>query len=99
MTGAALMAVSLLGGDKLKETLGLEELGLEESSTGGARVSVAKRLGDRVTVRAINEIGGKGKAPLSVAVEYQLLDRVLLVATPQSNGAFGAEVRFRFLFR
>ncbi len=99
MTGAALMAVSLLGGDKLKETLGLEEFGLEESSTGGARVSVAKRLGDRVTVRAINEIGGKGKAPLAVAVEYQLLDRVLLVATPQSNGAFGAEVRFRFLFR
>jgi len=61
--------------------------------------STAKRLGDRVTVRAINEIGGKDKAPVSVAVEYQLLDRVLLVATPQSNGAFGAEVRFRFLFR
>ncbi|MFN7951238.1 MAG: translocation/assembly module TamB domain-containing protein [bacterium] len=99
ITGPALMAVSLLGGDKVKEALGLEELGLEESATGGARVSVAKRLGDRMTVRAINEIGGKGKAPLAVAVEYQLLDRVLLVATPQSNGAFGAEVRFRFLFR
>lgn len=99
MTGAALMAVSLLGGDRVKESLGLEEIGLEEGENGGARVSVAKRLGDRVTVRAINEIGGKGKAPVSVAVEYQLLDRVLLVATPQSNGAFGAEVRFRFLFK
>ncbi|MBK7977691.1 MAG: translocation/assembly module TamB [Deltaproteobacteria bacterium] len=99
MTGAALMAVSLLGGDRVKESLGLEEIGLEEGENGGARVSVAKRLGVRVTVRAINEIGGKGKAPVSVAVEYQLLDRVLLVATPQSNGAFGAEVRFRFLFR
>ena len=37
----------------------LEELGIEESENGGARVTIGKRMTDRMRVRAVNELFGK----------------------------------------
>lgn len=97
VTGLSLGALDLIGGKLAKKHFGLSEFGVAESETGGARVTVGKRISDRMQVRVVDDIGRD--ANLALEVEYQVTDRLVVVAEPQSSGAFAAEIRLRFEVR
>ncbi|MBK7973926.1 MAG: translocation/assembly module TamB domain-containing protein [Deltaproteobacteria bacterium] len=97
VTGLSLGALDFIGGKLAKKHFGLSEFGVSEGESGGTRVTVGKRLSDRMEVRVVDEIGRDTN--LALNVEYQVTDRLVVVAVPQSSGAFAAEIRLRFEVR
>ncbi|MEW6441356.1 MAG: translocation/assembly module TamB domain-containing protein [bacterium] len=96
--GLPMTAMNLFLGREAKERFGVEQFKVAETETGGVQVTVGKRLSERMSIRTTNEF--RGQTPgLAVEVNYQLTDKVFLVAEPQSTGAFEGGIRFRFKIR
>ena len=99
VTGLSLSAIDLFGGKLAKQHLGVEEFSLAQGDEGGTRVTVGKRISDRMQVRVVDQMGGETGSDVALNVEYQITDQVIAVVEPQSTGAVGAELRLRFSFR
>ena len=93
VTGLSLGALDFIGGKLAKKHFGLSEFGVSEGESGGTRVTVGKRLSDRMEVRVVHEIGRDTN--LALNVEDQVTDRLGGGAVPQSRGAVPAALRAR----
>jgi translocation and assembly module TamB len=88
-------------GDDIKERTGLDILDVEsedEEDAGGVKVTVGKRLSDRMTVKYAIET--KDGATVQRAItEYKLLENILVSGFQDTQGVYGSELAFRIEFR
>jgi len=69
------------------------------SKTGevGPRVTVGKKLGERVSILYSSAVGSKESDV--IRIEYELSRSVFLVGEKDERGSLGGDIRFRFQFR
>jgi len=69
------------------------------SKTGevGPRITVGKKLGERVSILYSSAVGSKESDVIKV--EYELSRSVFLVGEKDERGSIGGDIRFRFQFR
>ncbi len=101
-------ATSFITGE-LQETLeqrarhytGIERVQISPyvSKTGevGPRITVGKKLGERVSILYSSAVGSKESDVIKV--EYELSRSVFLVGEKDERGSIGGDIRFRFQFR
>ncbi len=91
-------------GDDIKKTTGLDILQLEttDSSDGqsaaGVKVTVGKRLSDRMTVKYAVDTKD-GEVTQTAITEYKLLEHILVSGFQDNKGIYGSELVFRIEFR
>lgn len=69
------------------------------SKTGeiGPRVTVGKKLGDRLSILYSSAVGSKESDVIKI--EYELNKKVFLVGEKDERGSMGGDIKFRFQFR
>ena len=91
-------------GVDIKKSTGLDILQVEatdegdEADVGGVKVTVGKRLSDRMTVKYAVETKD-GETVQTAITEYKLLEHILMSGFQDSQGVYGSELAFRIEFR
>jgi translocation and assembly module TamB len=84
---------------RITRLFGVSRIGIDPnpSSVGGSRVTVVERLGNNFTVTYVTTTGGVYQR--IVQMEWDLTNRMSLLAVRDQNGVYGFELDFRRRFK
>jgi translocation and assembly module TamB len=84
---------------RITRLFGVSRIGIDPnpSSVGGSRVTVVERLGNNFTVTYVTTTGGVYQR--IVQMEWDLTNRMSLLAVRDQNGVYGLELDFRHRFK